>query len=185
MLKALYSRNGLQLIIGLLIGICFGFLLHRGGVTHYDVIVGQLLLTDFTVLKIMLTAVLTGMIGIYLLKSLGYVQLHPKPGSIGTNVIGGLIFGAGFAILGYCPGTTAGAVGQGSIDALIGGIGGTIIGAGIFASVYGKIKDGILAKGDFGSITIPQILRVNEWIVVVPTAVCILAILIAFESAGF
>ena len=54
-----------QLFWGFLFGIIFGFLLQKGGVTKYDVIIGQLLLTDFTVLKIMLTAVITGMIGIY------------------------------------------------------------------------------------------------------------------------
>jgi uncharacterized protein len=50
-------------------GIAFGFLLQKGGATKYDVIVGQLLLTDFTVLKIMLSAVLVGMIGIYAMKT--------------------------------------------------------------------------------------------------------------------
>ena len=94
-------------------GILFGFLLQKGGATKHDVIVGQLLLTDFTVLKIMLSAVLTGMIGIYLMKTLGWVELSPKSGSMGSNIIGGLIFGVGFAVLGYCPGTIAGAIGNG------------------------------------------------------------------------
>lgn len=93
---------------GLAFGIAFGFLLQKGGVTKYDVIVGQLLLTDFTVIKIILTAVLTGMLGIYFMKSKGWVTLYPKSGSVGKNVIGGLIFGVGFALLGYCPGTIAG-----------------------------------------------------------------------------
>ena len=81
------------LILGFLFGIIFGFLLQKGGVTKYDVIVGQLLLTDFTVLKIMLSAVMVGMPGVYLMEHLGWVQLYPKSGSIGMNVIGGLIFG--------------------------------------------------------------------------------------------
>ena len=102
-----------KLIWGLVFGIIFGFLLQKGGATKYDVIIGQLLLTDFTVLKIMLSASLTGMIGVYLMKSLGWVQLYPKSGSVGINVIGGLIFGVGFAVLGYCPGTIAGAIGNG------------------------------------------------------------------------
>ncbi|MBN1427037.1 MAG: YeeE/YedE family protein, partial [Anaerolineae bacterium] len=66
------------LLRGLAFGIAFGFLLQKGGATKYDVIIRQLLLTDFTVLKIMLSAVLTGMIGIYAMKSLGWVQLNPK-----------------------------------------------------------------------------------------------------------
>ena len=82
----------LQLFQGLLFGIVFGFLLQKGGVTRYDVIVGQLLLEDFTVVKIMLSAVLTGMIGVHLMKRLGWVRLSPKSGSWSQNVIGGLVF---------------------------------------------------------------------------------------------
>jgi hypothetical protein len=62
-------RNRSSLAWGFLFGIIFGFLLQKGGVTKYDVIIGQLLLEDFTVIKIMLSAVVTGMIGIHLMKS--------------------------------------------------------------------------------------------------------------------
>ena len=118
--------NRSQLVWGFVFGIVFGFLLQKGGVTKYDVILGQLLLEDYTVIKIMLSAVVTGMIGIHLMKSLGWVQLNPKSGSWGKNAIGGLIFGLGFALLGYCPGTIAGAIGNGYLDALVGGLAGNI-----------------------------------------------------------
>lgn len=72
-----------QLLRGLIFGILFGFLLQKGGVTKYDVIVGQLLLEDFTVLKIMLTAVLVGAVGLRLFQSLGWAQPSPKAGSWG------------------------------------------------------------------------------------------------------
>ena len=172
------------LIWGLFFGIIFGFLLQKGGVTKYDVIVGQLLLEDFTVLKVMLSAVVTGMIGIYFMKTIGWVQLYPKPGSAGMSIIGGLIFGIGFAVLGYCPGTIAGAVGNGYLDALIGGVIGIWIGAWLLASVYPKLKNSILKKGDFGTITLPELLKVNDWIVIIP--VCILLVLIMYwiDSAG-
>ena len=103
-------KNRSQLVWGFVFGIVFGFLLQKGGVTKFDVIISQLLLEDFTVIKIMLSAVVTGMIGIHLMKSLGWIQLKPKAGSWGKNAIGGLIFGLGFALLGYCPGTIAGAI---------------------------------------------------------------------------
>ena len=99
MLTAFHSKKGRQLLLGLGMGMVFGFLLQKGGLTNYDVIIGQLLLDDFTVVKVMLTAVVTGMPGVYLLKTLKLGQLHPKPGSIGTSVIGGLIFGVGSASL--------------------------------------------------------------------------------------
>ena len=69
-----------------------------------------------------------------------------QTGLLGSNVIGGLIFGAGFALLGYCPGTVAGAVGTGALDALIGGMVGMLIGAGIFADLYPALKAGILNR---------------------------------------
>jgi len=94
------KKDRSPLVWGLTFGIVFGFLLQKGGATKYDVIIGQLLLTDFTVVKIMLAAVLTGMIGIYTMKTLGWIELYPKSGSMGKNIIGGLIFGVGFAILG-------------------------------------------------------------------------------------
>jgi uncharacterized protein len=172
------------LLWGLAFGIVFGFLLQKGGATKYDVIIGQLLLTDFTVLKIMLSAVLTGMIGIYAMKSMGWVQLKPKSGSAGINIIGGLIFGVGFAVLGYCPGTIAGAIGNGYLDALIGGLAGILIGTGLFAAIYPRLNQGILKKGDFGNLTLPGLFKVNDWIVVVPVAVLIFLLLNWLERAG-
>lgn len=172
------------LLWGLAFGIAFGFLLQKGGATKYDVIIGQLLLTDFTVLKIMLSAVLTGMIGIFVMKSLGWVQLNPKSGSAGMNIIGGLIFGVGFAVLGYCPGTIAGAIGNGYLDATVGGLVGILLGAGLFAALYPRLSEGILKKGEFGDLTLPRLFRVNDWVVVVPVAVLIFLLLYWLERAG-
>lgn len=173
-----------QLLLGLLMGVIFGFLLQKGGATNYDVIVGQLLLTDFTVLKIMLSAVATGMIGVYFMKNRGWVKLHPKKGSIGKNIIGGLIFGAGFAILGYCPGTIAGAAGNGYLDAVVGGVAGIIIGAGIFAAHYPYLNKKILQKGDYGDVSLPELLRVNDWVAVIPVTGIIILLLYWMETVG-
>lgn len=184
MLEAIHGRKGLQLTLGFLLGIGFGFLLQRGGATRFDVIIGQLLFEDFTVVKIMLSAVLTGMIGVHALRSLGLARLHPKPGSMGAIVPGGLIFGLGFGILGYCPGTAAGAVGQGSLDALFGGILGILIGAGIFAAAYPALQKPVLERGDFGARTIPEILKLNAWVVVAVVAAAIFALLCFLEKSG-
>ncbi len=178
------KERGPQLIPGLLVGIAFGFLLQKGGATSYDVILGQLLLKDFTVVKIMLSAVVTGMTGVYMLRSLGIVKLVPKPGSLGMSVAGGLLFGVGFAVLGYCPGTISGAVGEGRLDAAIGGIAGILIGSGLFAALYPRLSRGILRKGYFGTITLPELLKVNAWVVVVPVALLILFVLYSIESSG-
>jgi hypothetical protein len=184
MLKTLHERRSVQLVLGLVVGILFGFLLQKGGATKYHIILGQLLLNDFTVVKIMLSAVVTGMLGVHLLRSLGLVQLHPKPGSIGASVIGGLIFGAGFAVLGYCPGTIAGAVGQGSADSLMGGVSGMLLGSWIFTVAYPRLQKKILIKGDFGEPTLPELLKVNAWVVALPTAIVLVALLMVMEKAG-
>ncbi len=177
-------NNKYKLIWGLVFGIIFGFLLHKGGATKYDVIIGQLLLTDFTVLKIMLSAVVVGGIGVFLMQRFGWITLRPKSGSAGRNIIGGLIFGAGFALLGYCPGTIVGAVGNGALDALIGGLIGIVLGSGIYAALYPRLKDGILKKGSFKSVTLPQLLKVNNWVVIVPLAAVIIGLFIILENAG-
>lgn len=184
MLEAIHSKKRVQLCLGLLTGILFGFLLQKGGVTKYDVILAQLLLEDFTVVKIMLSAVATGMVGVHTLKMLKMACLHLKPGSLGQNIIGGLIFGVGFGILGYCPGTVAGAVGQGALDGLFGGITGLIIGAGLFASLYPHLQKRILNKGYFGKLSLPQMLKVNEWVVIIPVCIAIIVLLFAMEKVG-
>lgn len=173
-----------SLLWGLAFGIAFGFLLQKGGATKYDVIVGQLLLTDFTVLKIILSAILIGMVGIYAMKTLGWVELDPKSGSAGINIIGGLIFGVGFAVLGYCPGTIAGAIGDGALDAAVGGLAGILIGSGLFAAFYPRLSKGILKRGDFGDITFPRLFKVNDWVIVIPVAALIFIILWWFERSG-
>ncbi len=174
----------MELVWGLLFGILFGILLHRGGVTEYDVIVGQLRLTDMTVLKIMLSAMVTGMLGIHLMKRFGWVEMHVKAGSLGINVIGGLIFGAGFALLGYCPGTLAGAIGSGQLDALAAGLPGILLGAGLYAEIYPRVRSGIHRWGDFGDLTLPRWLRINEWAVILPLAVLVELLFLWMEIQG-
>ena len=178
------SQTWSPLAWGLVFGVVFGFLLQKGGATKYDVIVGQLLLTDFTVLKIMLSAVLVGMPGVYLMKQLGWVQLQPKSGSVGMNIIGGLIFGVGFALLGYCPGTIAGAIGNGYLDALVGGLIGIWLGTGLFAALYPRLNNGILRLGEYGDITLPKLFKVNDWAVILPVMGIIIALFLWLESAG-
>lgn len=173
-----------QLLWGFGFGIVFGFLLQKGGATDYNVIVGQLLLEDFTVLKIMLSAVVVGSIGVHLMHHFGWVQLSPKTGTLGQNVVGGLIFGLGFAVLGYCPGTIAGAVGNGYLDAAIAGLAGIILGSGLLAAVYPKLADGVLKFGDYGAVTLPELLQVSVWAVLIPLNALIVLILYLLERAG-
>ncbi|MBN1368908.1 MAG: YeeE/YedE family protein [Dehalococcoidaceae bacterium] len=173
-----------QLIWGLIFGIIFGFLLQKSGVTKYDVIIGQLLLTDFTVLKVMMSAVITGMLGLHLMQRFGWIKLRPKAGSWGKNAVGGLIFGLGFAVLGYCPGTIAGAMGNGYLDAITGGFIGIVLGSWLLAVSYPGLKEGILKKGYFGDLTLSRLFKVNEWVAIIPLAGLLALLLILLELNG-
>ncbi len=155
-----------ELIYGLITGIVFGFLLQKGRVIRYDKQIGALRLIDMTIVKFMFTTILVAMVGVYLLKDLGMAKLSIKPTVLGGNIIGGLIFGIGWGLLGYCPGTQIGALGEGRWDA-VWGILGMLAGAAVFAEMYPALKNTVLKWGDFGKITIPQVLGINHWIVIV------------------
>lgn len=170
-----------KLLAGVIFGLVFGFLLQKGGVGKFNILIGQLLLQDFTVAKIMLTAIVVGMIGIYLLHHFSKVNLHIKPTLIGANVIGGLTFGAGFALMGYCPGTAAAALGQGSWDALFGMVG-LIAGSWIFAELSGWSKRTIETWGDLGKVTLPELLKLPRSLIVAGLAVNLTIIIFLLEK---
>ena len=169
-----------ELIAGALFGLAFSFLLQKGGVGKFHVLIGQLLLQDFTVAKIMLTAIIVGMIGVFTLHHFAKVNLHVKPTRIGSNIIGGLLFGAGFALMGYCPGTAAVALGQGSWDALF-GMAGLIAGSWIFAELSGWTKRTIETWGDLGKVLLPDLLHVPRGVFVVGFATALTALLVLLE----
>jgi uncharacterized protein len=155
-----------ELVYGLITGMLFGFFLQKGRVLRYDKQIGALRLADMTIVKFMLTSVLVAMVGVYLLKDLGVAKLSIKPTVLGGNIIGGLLFGVGWALFGYCPGTAVGALGEGRWDA-VWGLLGMLTGAAVFAECYPVLKASVLKWGDFGKVTIPQVLGVNHWIVII------------------
>lgn len=169
-----------KLVAGVFFGLVFGFLLQKGGVAKFNVLLGQLLLQDFTVAKVMLTAIVVGMIGIHVLNYYAQVKLHLKPTHIGANVIGGLLFGGGFALLGYCPGTAAAALGQGSWDALF-GMAGLIAGSWIFAELSGWTKRTVERWGDHGKLSLPDLLHMPRRVVVVGLAVILTVTMMLLE----
>lgn len=146
-----------QLALGLAFGIIFGFLLQKGGVAKYEVLMGQFLLTDFTVMKIMLTAITVGMVGIFFMQSIGLVKLHVKPTRYASNIAGGLLFGVGLGLLGYCPGTGAAALGQGNYDA-VAGVAGLLAGSYIYAETSDYLSGTIRAVGNRGRIMLPDLI---------------------------
>lgn len=153
------------LIYGLITGLLFGFLLQKGRVLRYDKQLGALRLQDMTIVKFMLSSVVVGMVGVYLLSDLGLAKLSIKATILGPVIIGALIFGLGWGLLGYCPGTSMGALGEGRWDA-VWGILGMIVGAALFAEAYPWLKATVYTWGDLGKITLPQVLGVSHWVVI-------------------
>ena len=172
-----------QLFAGLITGVLFGFLLQKGRVLRYDKQLGALRLKDMTIVKFMATSVLVGMVGVYLLQDLGLAKLSIKTTILGGNIIGGLLFGLGWGLLGYCPGTSAGALGEGRWDA-IWGIAGMLAGAAIYAEAFPLMKATVLTWGDFGKITIPQLLGINHWPVIAVFILAGVLLLRWFEKKG-
>ena len=169
-----------QIITGILFGLIFGFLLQKGGVGKFNVLIGQLLLQDFTVAKVMLTAIVVGMAGVLTLHHFGKVNLHIKPTRIGAGIIGGLLFGAGFALLGYCPGTVAVALGQGSWDALF-GMTGLVVGSWIFAELSGWSKRTVEKWGDLGEVTLPDLLHIPRTAFAIGLSATLITIILVLE----
>lgn len=162
-----------KMLLGLITGIAFGFLLQRGEVTKHLVILKQLLLRDFTVAKIMGTAVAVGAVGFYALVASGQTPLEVKPLQLGALLGGALLFGVGMAVLGYCPGTSVAAAGEGRRDAMA-GVFGMAVGAVAFVAAYPLMKSVRGALGDKGERTLPMITGTSPWLWVAALVVAVL-----------
>ena len=175
-----------QLLLGLLTGLAFGFLLQKGRASKYQTIVGQLLLKDWTVLKIMATAIVVGAAGVYALVGLELARLDIWPLQLGGVLLGAVLFGVGLAVFGYCPGTGLAGSGEGSRDALVGVLG-MITGAGVYVAAFNWLEPVILGLGDLGKLTIPELLGVSPWVVIGALAVAVavvLGLIEFFERGG-
>jgi len=170
-------------ILGLITGILFGFLLQKGRVLRFEKQVDAMLLKDMTILKFMLSAILMGMIGILLLADLGITQLSPKSMNAGAVIIGAILFGAGWAFMGFCPGTSVGALGEGRWHAVF-AILGMLVGAAIYAELYPFFQSTVLAWKDFGKIRLPEVIGVSQWVIVPVFWAAVLALFAFFEKKG-
>lgn len=165
-----------KLGLGLVSGVVFGFLLQKGRVAKHEVIVGQFIGRDYTVVKIMVTAVIVGAIGVYAMLPTGAVSLHIKPTLWSGIVIGGVLFGIGMAVLGYCPGTGIVACAEGRKDAYVGLIG-MFVGTALYVYFYANFSAVAGAWGDGGKLTLPSLTGTSPWLWIIPLSAvaCVLA----------
>lgn len=170
-----------KLFLGLVTGIIFGVLLQKGQVAKFQVIMGQLLLKNFTVLKIMATAIVVGAVGVNAIIALGGASLHVKEASMSRVVVGGILFGIGMAVFGLCPGTSVAASGEGRRDAMVGVVG-MLFGAASYVVFFPALQDLFAIGPNWGKTTLPQATGGPMWVWVVAVAILLGTVLAVVQK---
>ena len=164
------------LILSAVFGLIFGVLLNKGRVTEYSVIVNFFRLRDFTVMKIMLTAILVGGLGVFAMKEMGLVEAYQiKSANLLGVALGSAIFGVGMALLGYCPGTGIAAMAGGRLHAWVGFLG-MIAGGIAYAFSHGWIQSHILNVAAMGKVRLPEVTGIPSiawWVVLVAISIAV------------
>jgi hypothetical protein len=166
-------------VVGLLMGVVFGFALEKSRVFEPGVIVGQMQLRNFLMLKVFLTAVATGAVVLAGLNGFGLVKLQPKAALYAADIVGGLVLGAGIALAGACPGTILAQIGAGYRDALFTLVGG-LAGAVAYSYAEPSLKGTMLTAGG-GKIILSDLLAVPYWLAALVLAGLLIAALVALE----
>jgi hypothetical protein len=167
-----------NLLIGFVIGIGFGFALEQAGFSSSRKLAGMFYGYDTTVLKVFFTAAIVALVGSQFLSFFGLLDLslvYVNPYFIGASIVGGIIMGVGFVMGGFCPGTGISALSIGKIDAFVFLIGG-LVGAFLFAETYPIVEN--FAIGGFKGP-----MKVDEWMGVSPgvfTFILIVAAVLLF-----
>ena len=165
----------MQLFIGFLIGCAFGAILFLGGASSYRRIMGTLLLKDMWIIKLMLTAIGVGTLGIYLLDLGGLANMSIKPAYVGGVAIGGLIFGIGWAVSGFCPGTCIVGSAEGKLDAIFTVIGG-LVGAFLFSLAFPYLEAVLIQPANFGKVTLDSVLGINAVWLAIPFSAALIGL---------
>jgi uncharacterized protein len=159
--------DNVSLILAFIIGIAFGFALERAGFGSVRKLTAQFYFTDLAVFKVMFTAIVTAMTGLFYLAWIGVVdlsQVYLTPTYIVPQSVGGLLLGVGFVVGGYCPGTSCVAVSTGKIDAIV-FLAGIVAGIFVFGEMF-PILESFYNSTPMGTITLPQLLHVPYGVVV-------------------
>ena len=180
-ISPLFGSNA-SLILAVLIGIAFGFFLERGGLGTAPKLAGQFYLTDMSVFKVMFTAIVTAMLGLYWLSWLGLLnltQLYVNPTYVLPQLTGGLVFGAGFIMAGLCPGTACVSLATGKLDGLAVLVG-IFFGIFLFGETFDYFYNFMYATS-LGQVTLPQFLHMSQGRIV---SMIVLVALAGFFGAG-
>jgi uncharacterized membrane protein YedE/YeeE len=171
------------LVLAVVFGAAFGWLLHRGRVLDYDVIVNQFRLRDFTVLKVMLTAIIVGGVGVLALVHLGAAKFHIRDANMLGTIVGAAIFGIGMVLYGYCPGTGLAATATGKVHALVGAVG-MLFGAMLYAVSFAWVNKTVLSVWKLGKVTLADVTGVPQLLIFALLAAAAVALFVAVEKSG-
>jgi hypothetical protein len=162
-----FFGDNVSLIVAFLIGIGFGFFLERAGFGNARVLAAQFYFTDLRVFKVMFSAIVTAMIGLFYLSWIGFLDLtlvYSTPTFIIPQITGGLILGVGFVIGGYCPGTSAVSAATGRYDGMVYLLG-IFCGTFVFGEMFPLIE-GFYTSTAMGHITLPELVNLPYGLVV-------------------
>ena len=162
-------------IAAVAVGFGFGFALERGGLADARKLTAQFYLRDFTVLQAMFTAIVVAMLGIFALALVGVLDLnllYIAPTRVWPMIVGATLVGLGFAIGGYCPGTTLVAAAAGKLDA-VAFLVGALLGITVFAELAGVLAE--FARS--GTLAAPATL--DSWLGVNPGIIVLLIVIMA------
>jgi uncharacterized protein len=163
----------MMLALGVVLGALFGALLQLAGASSHQKIINALRLKDLTIIKLIVMAIGVGLIGVHLLDLFGVANMKIKELYLPGIVIAGAIFGVGFAVTGYCPGTALAAAAEGKPDAWATILGG-LLGALIFAFMFPESEESLLRIGRYGPLTVPGALSLPGMVIAAPLgALCI------------
>lgn len=176
-------NDDVSLVVAFVIGIGFGFFLERAGFGSGRKLAAQFYLGDLTVFKVMFTAIITAMVGLFYLSLAGFVDLslvYLTPTFIVPQTVGGLILGVGFVVGGYCPGTSCVAASTGKVDGWVYLLG-VFAGVALFGESYSLLKE-FYASTSLGALTFPQLLDLPYGFMVFAVVVMALA---GFAGSGW
>ncbi len=170
--------------VGLAMGIVFGLALEKSRVMEPAYLIGQFQFTNFTMLKVLLSAIATGLVILAVLNGLGIVQLSVKTAVVGPMVVGGLLLGAGIVFAGACPGTAMAQLGAGYKDAwaiIAGGLAGAYT-YGLFQKRIDSALDWSgIGLGNWGKMTLVDLVPGGFPVLALVTAALIVVGLVALE----
>lgn len=181
-----HESQGLGLVVALLIGLAFGFVLERAGFGRATKLAGQFYLHDMTVLKVMFSAIVVAMLGIVVAGGVGLVDVASlaRGGAsytyVGPMILGGLLLGVGFVVSGYCPGTSIVATASGHIDGAFTVLG-VIVGSLVFGEVYFLIAD-FHVSGNLGHLFLPEVLGLSRTLVAMLVTVMAIGMFLGGEK---